>query len=321
MSAIHSLRLPLAVLILAATGMLHATEDSTPAMQLAEPQRAPLVAVAQAGQRLAALGDHGVVVLSDDGQTWRQARSVPVDGLLTALSFADARQGWAVGHGGLVLHTADAGETWDLQARLEGQPVLLSVWFENALHGIVTGAYGYAAETRDGGRSWQRLTVSADGDDYHLNHLFPGPKGSLFIAAEMGNAYRSLDGGATWQLLDTGASGSLWTGLGLRDGRLLLAGMSGRVLRSDDLGDSWHELDSGSEEAITAIAQLPDGRVALAGNGGLVGVSDPGVGRFTATVREDRLNLAALTPLASGGLLLFAPSGVLLQESGTRPQP
>ncbi|GLZ86543.1 hypothetical protein Pres01_25940 [Metapseudomonas resinovorans] len=321
MFAIHSLRLLLAALILASGGSPHAEEGAEPAMPLAAPQHAPLVAVTLAGERLAAVGGHGVVVLSDDGQAWRQAKSVPVDGLLTAVSFADAQHGWAVGHGGVLLLSEDGGETWTRQADLEGLPVLLSVWFENPWHGFVTGAYGYAAQTRDGGNSWQRLRVGAEGDDYHLNQVFPGPNGSLFIVAEMGNAFRSRDGGSSWETLDTGASGSLWTGLGLRDGRVLLAGMSGRVLLSDDQGDSWRELDSGSHEAITSLAQLPDGRVALVGNGGLVGLSDPGVGRFTATIREDRLNLAALAPQAGGDLLLFGPSGVLLQENGTRPQP
>lgn len=132
-------------------------------MPLAHAQNAPLLAVTQAGQRMIALGDHGVVILSDDGHTWRQAKSVPVDGLLTALSFVDAQQGWAVGHGGVLLKTDDGGETWTLLQRMEGQPVLLSVWFENTRHGIVVGAYGYAAQTEDGGQSWTRLSVGEEG--------------------------------------------------------------------------------------------------------------------------------------------------------------
>ncbi|BAN48053.1 YCF48-related protein [Metapseudomonas resinovorans] len=281
-----------------------------PAMRLDRPQEASLVAVAAAGNRLVAVGDHGVVVRSDDGLNWTQADKVPVDTLLTALSFADERNGWAVGHGGVLLKTSDAGQTWALQQRLEDAPVLLSVWFENAQHGIVVGAYGYASETRDGGNSWQRLAVGEEGDDYHLNRVFPGPDHSLFIAAEGGNAYRSLDDGATWQALDTGASGSLWCGTALPDGRVLLAGMSGRVLLSDDRGDSWREVDSGSTEAITDIRALADGRVALVGNGGLVAVAGGDLAGFTPTVRPDRQNLSALAPLRGGDLLILGQAGV-----------
>ena len=108
----------------------------------------------------------------------------------------------------------------------------------------------------DAGQSWQRLSLGANDDDYHLNHIFCAPDGSLFIAAEGGNAYRSRDNGVTWEALDTGVSGSLWSGITLRDGRVLLAGMSGRVLLSEDRGDSWRELDIGSQQAITAVIQL-----------------------------------------------------------------
>ncbi|WP_256676223.1 hypothetical protein [Pseudomonas sp. SCB32] len=109
--------------------------------------------------------------------------------------------------------------------------------------------------------------------------------------------------------LDTGASGSLWSGVGLRDGRLLLVGMSGRVL----LGEHWQALDSGSHEAITAVAQLSDGRVALVGNGGLVALSDSSLERFTVAQREDRLSLSSLAPRAYGHLLLFGTQGVIAQ--------
>ena len=65
-----------------------------------------LQASAVAGKRLVAAGARGHIVYSDDrGATWQQAK-VPVSADLTALHFVDARQGWAVGHEGVVLHTA-----------------------------------------------------------------------------------------------------------------------------------------------------------------------------------------------------------------------
>ena len=68
-----------------------------------------------AGKRLVAAGARGHIVYSDDrGATWQQAK-VPVSADLTALHFADARQGWAVGHEGVVLHTRDGGATWQVQ--------------------------------------------------------------------------------------------------------------------------------------------------------------------------------------------------------------
>lgn len=283
---------------------------AAPAIALNDVHQAPLVAVGRAGSGLVAVGDHGVVALSADGQQWRQARSVPVEGLLTAVSFIDSQQGWAVGHGGVLLHSVDGGQDWTLQKHLEGRPVLLSVLFTDARHGVVVGAYGYAARTANGGVTWQALQVGEEGDDFHFNQVFQAADASLFIVGEAGHAYRSTDQGDSWQALDTGVSGSLWTGTGLRDGRVLLAGMSGRVLLGDSQGRHWQVLDSGSREAITAVAQLDDGRVVLVGNAGLVAVSDTLVAHFTSTQREDRQNLAALVA-QPGHLLLLGAAGVV----------
>jgi photosystem II stability/assembly factor-like uncharacterized protein len=282
-----------------------------PAMRLAQAELAPLVAVSQTGSRLVAVGDHGVIVLSDDGHLWHQATSVPVDSLLTAVYFSDPQTGWAVGHGGVILKTQDGGENWQLQQQLEKAPVLLSVWFENAKHGIVVGAYGYASETQDGGQTWQRRVVGTEDNDVHLNQIFLGTNAALFIAAEAGNAYRSLDNGTTWQPLDTGENGSLWSGTQLRDGRLLLIGMSGRVLLSDDNGDSWQAINSGSQEAITAVKELSNGDVVVVGNAGLVSIADARLQHFSATTREDRLNLSALESSAGDQITLFSLEGVL----------
>lgn len=76
----------------------------------------PLLSVATAGQRLVAAGWRGHIVHSDDqGVTWKHAQ-VPVSVDLVALSFPTAMQGWAVGHGGVILHTKDGGGTWQRQA-------------------------------------------------------------------------------------------------------------------------------------------------------------------------------------------------------------
>jgi photosystem II stability/assembly factor-like uncharacterized protein len=86
-----------------------------PATMTPRAARAVLTRVVLAGDRLVAIGERGMVVLSDDGgRQWRQAR-VPVSVTLTSASFADTRQGWIAGHSGVVLHTSDGGESWSLQ--------------------------------------------------------------------------------------------------------------------------------------------------------------------------------------------------------------
>ncbi|MDO6748847.1 WD40/YVTN/BNR-like repeat-containing protein, partial [Gilvimarinus sp. 1_MG-2023] len=87
----------------------------TPAQTSAKAHTALLLDITQAGERLVAVGAFGHILYSDDqGASWQQAQ-VPVSVTLTAVSFADARHGWAVGHDGIILATEDGGLNWRKQ--------------------------------------------------------------------------------------------------------------------------------------------------------------------------------------------------------------
>ena len=74
-----------------------------------------LQAVVKAGSRLVAVGQRGHIVISTDGgATWKQS-PVPVSSDLTSVFFVDAKEGWAVGHDGVILHSRDSGDSWELQ--------------------------------------------------------------------------------------------------------------------------------------------------------------------------------------------------------------
>ena len=274
----------------------------------------------RAGQRLVAVGERGHVLLSDDqGARWRQARWVPTTTTLTALYFIDPLQGWAVGHGGVVLGTRDGGEHWTLlSGSTGGKEILFSVWFENALHGLAAGPYGYLIETADGGRSWQQRTL-AEGDDgeRHLNQIVAAPGGVLLIAAEAGTVFRSADKGRSWSVIKTPYKGSLWGGLGLADGSVVVYGMRGHVLRSADGGLTWTDGQAG-DQSFSGAAQWRDGTLVLAGQGGAVAVSHDSARSFTASIAPQRSGYTAVAEGAGGGTILFGMNGI---EHGAAPRP
>jgi photosystem II stability/assembly factor-like uncharacterized protein len=77
-----------------------------------KPDRVVLLDVARAGDRLIAVGERGVVMISDDGgKNWRSQRTKGTR-TLTGVAFSGDRTGVAVGHGGVLLRTVDAGDTW-----------------------------------------------------------------------------------------------------------------------------------------------------------------------------------------------------------------
>ena len=132
-----------------------------PAVRVQHAAQAGMLCAARAGSRIVAAGDHGVVLLSDDGaRSPRQAKSVPVDVTLTSVSFVDEKQGWAVGHWGVVLHTVDGGDTWEVQRSdvTQARP-LFAVHFSDPRHGVAVGLWSIVLVTEDGGKNWQTVNV------------------------------------------------------------------------------------------------------------------------------------------------------------------
>lgn len=146
-----------------------------------------LLGITQAGDKLITVGDRGNILLSSDGKTWTQVVA-PVNVTLTAVNFADANHGWAVGHDAAILHTADAGKTWQLQNfQPELNKPLFGIFAVDSQNAYAVGAYGLFLATQDGGAHWSAVDagpITADG--LHLNALIRLNNGDLFIAGEVG---------------------------------------------------------------------------------------------------------------------------------------
>lgn len=283
--------------------------DQSP--RIAQPDAAPILAVARAGGRSVAVGDHGIVILSDDGTHFRQASSVPTRSTLTSVFFIDGKNGWAVGHDGTVIGSRDGGDSWQvLRQELGKERALFSVWFENAEHGFAVGQFGTALETDDGGRTWrERRLHQGDTGDRHLLHIFAGGGGLVLVAAEAGAIFRSEDNGKAWRMVQTNNKGSFWTGTALSDGTLLAAGMRGHIYRSTDRGLSWKEVPSGTRQSLTAMTQNKDGSVRVVGLSGTVLNSKDRGQSFSVRELPARTNLTAVA--GSAGELLFSLSGLV----------
>lgn len=287
-----------------------------PAHAWSAPTHMMLLDATRAGKRIVAVGEHGIVLLSDDdGHTYRQAWRVPVSATLSAVSFIDARRGWAVGQWGVILATRDGGETWETQ-RMDtavDQP-LFSVLFTNDHDGIAVGLWSLMLQTHDGGKTWARTTLpkppGGGKADRNLYHVFADRQGTLYTTAEQGSVLKSSDGGANWTYLATGGKGSLWSGVAMPDGRIVVAGLLGSMYQSRDGGTSWTPVNTGTRSSITDLVASGDGLIGV-GLDGLVMKQRAGVASFDVTQRPDRATLTAALVGAGGKPILFAQEGVL----------
>lgn len=315
-----------------------------PATMTPRAAQAVLTRVVLAGDRLVAMGERGLVVLSDDGgRQWRQAR-VPVSVTLTSASFADAREGWIAGHSGVVLHTTDGGETWSLQtdgvalakaglAQALGLPdtdadrdrriqqaqrlvddgadkPLLSVCFADARRGMVVGAFGLAAATEDGGKTWtpcqNRL---ANPMSMHLYAVAHHGK-TWVVAGEQGVLMRSSDDGVSFQSMAAPAERTLFTATATRNGEFVLAGLLGAACRIDPGSTAVTPIKLPAPLTILSCVEMRDGRVMLLAQGGRLFSSRDGGGQFAEQQLPRRAPLTSLVETADGGLVATSLGGV-----------
>jgi len=203
--------------------------------------RVLLLGVATADRRVVAVGERGVVVVSDDeGRSWRVAKT-PTEITLTPrpLRRRPARLRGRPRRG----DPDDRGCRRDLDAGARGaaeEKPLFAVWFENADRGIAAGAYSSLYQTTDGGRRWEPMP--APEGDRHFNALAGGADGKLLLVGESGLIMRSGDAGRSWTMIDSPYKGSFFGVLRLGDASWLTFGLRGNAFRSDDDGDSWNSV-------------------------------------------------------------------------------
>jgi photosystem II stability/assembly factor-like uncharacterized protein len=286
-----------------------------PAERLPYSSEVSILGVATAAKRIVAVGDRGVILLSDDnGQHFRQATSVPVRSALTDVYFANDKDGWAVGQWGVILSTNDGGESWVLrrQDTTIDRPIF-SVYFIDGKHGFAVGLWSLLLETNDGGLRWTERKLPKEGKeapegDLNFFKVFGDSGANVYIASERGFVVRSSDAGVTWQSQRTGGRGSLWAGVA-GNGTVLVAGLRGAIYRSEDGGQSWTSVSSGTTNSITSLA-MSGKRVIASALQGVTASSRDGGKTFVAAERSDRTDLTAIA---------FAPDNQIVEFSATGP--
>lgn len=307
-----------------------------------------MLSVARAGHRLVAVGERGFIIVSDDnGASWSQVGS-PVSVTLVKVRFIDDVEGWAVGHGGVVLHTRDGGHSWNKQldgvqaAGIELQEAkqvdgggekkeerlaqaqqlvddgpdkpLLDLIFLDAKNGLVVGAYGLAFVTHDGGLSWQSIRSRVDNPNGLHLYSIERVGGDLFIAGEQGTLLRSSDEGKTFAPLTSPYEGTTFGLQATKSGSILAFGLRGKAFESKDRGDTWQPLDTLQPVTLTSGLRLADGSVLLTDESGRVLRFTDGDTRATVLQIAQPSYFTGMAQAANGNLIISSARGMLSSE-------
>lgn len=350
----HRLAGPVVLAIALVTGVLHAAPATgpvegdlldRPARISSRADRSVLLAVGRADKRLVAVGEMGILLLSDDnGATWRQVK-VPTSVTLTNVRFVSASVGWVVGHGAVILHTRDGGETWvrqldgrqaaqldvdaararvaagdpagnkalaDAERQLKDGPdkPLLDVNFSDEKNGLVVGAYGLIFATNDGGKTWHSLRERIDNPKGRHLYAIHATGKKIHLVGEQGALYRSSDGGNNFSAINTPYVGTYFGVVEAAQGEIIVYGLRGNAFRSADDGANWQKIDLGLPVTLTAGVRLADGTLTLVDETGRVLQSRDGGQSFKVVPVPQPSPFTGIIQAADGSLVLSGARGM-----------
>lgn len=322
-----------------------------PALQVSRPEKRPMLALAQAGERLVAVGMRGLVIISDDqGRSWKQAK-VPVQSDLLAVHFPVPQTGWVVGHDGVVLRSDDGGASWTKQLDVrsaaqafrqyyeqrasagdaaaeqgfqlvdqnfrEGTALpYLDVWFEDSEKGYAVGSYGLLIATVDGGKTWTPWFERIESGQFNLNSV-RGIDGQVWVAGEQGRVHRLDRDKGRFILTNTGYAGSFFGMAG--NGKSIIAyGLRGVVYRADAAGREWKQVTTPSQATISSgLVDSTNSRYLLVNAAGQILQGSPDGSSFEIVQTQQHPRLTGLHLLSGNAVALTGLTGVSIEPLGS----
>jgi photosystem II stability/assembly factor-like uncharacterized protein len=337
-----------------ATGAGFADVLDTPAQMSPLASRSLLQAITKVGNRLVAVGQRGhIIVSTDGGASWKQS-PVPVSSDLTSVHFVDDRQGWVVGHDGVILHSEDGGDTWRVQLdgraanallvesmkrKVSAEPAseeakkllaeasryqaqgadkpFLDVWFADSRHGYAVGAYSLIFRTEDGGRTWESWFDRIDNPKFFNLYAIRPAAGELYVSGEGGLMLKLDTTKRRFTALAMPYNGSFF-GIADAGSAVIAYGLRGNVYRSDDNGATWAKVDAGLAASVVASVRTGEGATLLADAGGRIASSTDGGHTFQKLMVRQTMPLTSLVDVAPAGLALAGPRGVVVSAIAAR---
>ncbi|SDW97521.1 sialidase family protein [Marinobacter mobilis] len=265
------------------------------------------------------------VVLTLPAEGGMHQGDVPVDLLLTAVDFANASLGWAVGHDGAILVTNDGGRRW--QKQIDGTRIgeLMLSAAEDAVR-VLEDATAATPDDEDLALRLENALFRLDDIQASLEY---GPALPLmdvefvddrtgFAVGAFGMALVTRDGGQSWQFipgLENPDSFHLNAVISPAQGVVLIAGENGLLFRSSDNGQSWDAPQEVGTDSLYNFVAGPKGELLAMGFGGSLHLSQNHGVTWTPLDTGTSDTLFGGTALSNGGMLLAQRGGLLYTEN------
>jgi photosystem II stability/assembly factor-like uncharacterized protein len=202
---------------------------------------------------------------------WTKIHPYFTDSDLIDAHFVSDMEGWAVGTGGLIMHTTDACETWEIQHSNPNES-LWSIYFIDDNEGWAVG-WGRIYHTTNAGETWE--TQQCPGVIGDLRDVYFLDSENGWIVGTYQIVLRTTDGGQTWTKTSNTLPGKIcFSSICFTDelhGCLVggpLPGMGGIVKITEDGGETWIETTPTDNEFYEKIFFKESGEGWICGEDG-----------------------------------------------------
>jgi photosystem II stability/assembly factor-like uncharacterized protein len=147
--------------------------------------------------RFVAVGNAGVIQLSENGKDWRIIDAGISNNLQGIYAFDNTL--WATGSNGIILRSSDGGEHWKKITSNTSTAIqyLLAIPQSNTI--IATGLNGLILRSTDSGDTWQTI-INPEHDNLR-EPVCDNGTGIIYLSSRSGNILFSRDAGEHWELM------------------------------------------------------------------------------------------------------------------------
>lgn len=178
-----------------------------------------------------AAGYYGTILKTEDsGASWRR-NTLPHNGLVRRISFANENTGWAVTHHGRIYKTDNGGETWRQVYQTANGDNLRDIFFVDESIGWAVGHMAIILRSSDGGETWQEQELkNYTGRDLpRLNAISARNDKNALIAGEFGVIAETTDGGESWNIITDEDFNQTFTSVDFYNEGALVIGLDGAI--------------------------------------------------------------------------------------------
>lgn len=216
------------------------------------------------------------------------------------------KSGWAVGLGGVTLHTEDGGNSWSAQSSGITEQLVFATFIAPRI-GWVVGNNGAFLHTEDGGVNWldQSATIKQHVASTYKHYLasvaFPSPQAGWITGGD-GLILHTEDGGVHWLKQYSGTGETLYCVVFPNPQSGWIVGSAGTVLHTDDGGRNWSPQQGGTEHTLySASFPTPTSGWAVGTDGAIVHTENAGINWKAQKSGTNRLLSSTAFPTPTSG--------------------